>query len=231
MQQLNVLPAAWRTREGPPPLRLMILTADALVVGLLLALLGWLRMVRTPAAERARSEAAHTVAQAREAAARYDRLRDAAQRMGRREQIHRELSGRRVVWSRKLAEWSGIVGDQKLWLGNLKVRTRPGPSGGEINRVRFQVWVAGTDERRVTAFRRSLQANPEYWRFFHRMTDPGYRLERKRFPGREPDRFYTFVIDQIMKEVGRARGSPWSTARPGAAGRSPRRLARRARKP
>lgn len=210
MIQVNLLPAEMRKPEGTPMTRFLIIIGDVVVVSAAIGVFLWLRMVQLPAAEQRRADMANKVALAKKKSMKYDKLEKAKKSFEARKNTFEQLSGERVLWAKKLAQLSSIVAAQPAWLADLKVTGTKGPKGGAINKITTLVWVAGRDERKATAFRKSLRADASYWDDFQRMTDPGLQLGSMTFSRKEggrtrsykEDKFYTFTLEQYMKELG-----------------------------
>ena len=210
MIQVNLLPAEMRKPEGTPMARFMIIIGDVVVISFAVILFFWLNSVRLPAAEKKHQEVADKVRLAKVKADKYDKLEQAKRSFEQRKNTFEQLSGERVLWSKKLAQLSKIVGAQPAWLANLKVSSTKGVRGGTAHKITTMVWIAGRDERKATAFRKALRADKEYWKDFSRMTEPGLALSTMKFTRKDGDQtrvykeeqFFTFNLEQLMKEVG-----------------------------
>lgn len=230
MIRVNLLPVEMRKSEGPPLGRLAIIVGDAVLISGALLLFCWFRLVELPKVRQQLTDLKDKVKTASLKSAEYDKLVVVKAVFEERKGAFEQLSSKRMIWSKKLAELSEVFGSQPVWIDDLAVDSKPGAQGGTVHIFKSKVWVAGTEEPRATRFRQSLRANEEYWKDFYFINDSGLQLSKKEFSRdindksvtfREKDH-YTFSLVQTMHERGippKPVGKPAGRARPAPRGR------------
>lgn len=208
MIQINLLPEELRKPESTSGAGLVLMVvADLLLVGAGMAAFLWLRLVLLPTQKDKLEAVQQRVGRMADETAHLEALGLTREALQSRRRGFERLAAERVRWSTRLSALSSAIGGQPVWLEQLETLPPREQDGQPVPRMSTKVWVAGTDERRATAFRESLREHPVYGADLDALRDAGLLIGERSFSrkvgGRtvqfREDKHYTFTLEQTFK--------------------------------